>query len=233
MSDKEKIELYDKLAKDSEYPSSFVNFDKALTDYIGYHSRKGMNVDGSKLDFMNRLLPIFEKIKNNYSAKSLVDLYGFIAHTSQFNSYYIPDLLELSYFPEDCFNFNNKSIDEIRKTYEKYLYVIEELYDFVAYDRCEIYSKSTELIYDAMASISRNYSYEKNTNSLIPNIILYCIMKNYDSDKLIKMIDYSFLHLNELYDYIALNDDDDHDFELCLTVMENIENNSGIIQEIR
>ena len=58
-------------------------------------------------------------------------------------------------------------------------------------------------------------------------------MNKYNSDKLIEMIDYSFLHLNELYNYIELNSDGTHDFEICLKVMEDIENNVGTIKEIR
>ena len=230
MTDIEKIKFYDKCVENAG--SSFVTYDRAFCDFIEYYDTHNYPDNEMKIKFIDSFLPIFNKAKENNEAISFVDLYGNFFHVEPDYNVNLCDLIQLTYNPEDCFNFEGMSEEEINKKYRSYYIIICDLFSMIKYwfGSLDIYSRTISYICRAL-KIVREHKYEDDFLTL--DIILYCLRKQYDYDKLESMIRFLNEHNEELYAYLMMNDSREHCYKLCNSVLENIDEGSCVKQEIR
>ena len=235
MNELELIKLYDKLLNKEDINDNLKPIEKELRniiDYINnfmlmlpaYKNRRSIEVkDEDKLILMYKLMPVINKIIENNYIDSFKNI-NFFMLNSRVSGTYISEYLTLVFFPEESFKIDENDKEEFKHTLERYLFVIEQLMIVEAYDYKETDIKLFRLINKTLDYEWHNYV--GMYNAFIPSIILFSIKNNYEIDKLIKMLDYSFSHYDELSNFMELNDDNMHDFELYMNVMNKI--NEGI-----
>ena len=235
MNELELIRLYDKLLNNEDINDNLKPIQKELHNIIDYINEfilrlpayKNYNYvdikDTDKLIIMYRLYPVIEKIITNNYIDSFKKI-NFFMLNSRVSGAYIADYLMLVYFPEDCFKINENDKEELKSTLERLLFLIEQLMIVEAYDYLETDIKLFRLINQTLDYEWHNYV--GMYNAFIPSIILFSLKNNYDLDKLIKMLEYSYTHYDELSNFMELNDDNMHDLELYMDVMNKI--NEGI-----
>ena len=179
--------------------------------------------DEDKISFVIRILPIIKKIINNNLLKSFKDITNYMI-IYNVSASYIPIFLNLIYFPNDYLDFKNKNDKEITKIIESSLFIIEQLLIFDAYN----YSKYK---FSLLELRNNYYEYTWNNkkddyNGFIPSIILFCLEHNFDNNKLINMLDFSYNSYEDLCNYMLLNDDLVHSSELYFYVINKINKES-------
>ena len=247
MSNRRKVKIYDKCVKEAN--SKDVSYNTALADLVFYHHYKWVKAmlvikticevpEQDKISLIERLVPVFKKAAKTNSPESFIALYDYLFKTKSFPGHYIPELIQLCYNPEDCFKFDKMNHSDMRKQYSEYVRIMEYVQTMVEAHLDEEVPKIKLLKWMSIALKLSKPDPEINNNQenvLIPNIVIYCLMKGYDTEKFFKMIYYSIVHLNELYSYLQFNDngEEEHDIDLCLNTMEKIEESMNDTQIIR
>lgn len=238
MTQREKIEFYDKYSKmipSIEKP----NYDDVLSEIIRYHRRRNANkkaedLEIEKMGFVTEILPSFEIAKNKASADTLFSLCNYLNRSGNFPSYYLSALLDLSFNPKDIFNCDEKSNDA-KIYFSFYSRIIDYIFIIESFYMDEEIPNITPIIYTHEALLISGFNtYYDIENSFLSEIIIYCISKGYDIDKLKNMITYSFDHIDDIDAYLLLNNtDDNHEYELTLSILKKIDENLDNIREIR
>ena len=243
MTEKERVRLYDKY---QTMPlSSTPSYDLAFSMLIRYHA--GLNgiirdnreskdrIDIEKNGYIIEILPSFEKAKKKASPEALLSLCNYIYRTKSFPSYYVPELISLVFNHEDCFNFEEMTLDKAKTMFNINIRIIDYLVSTEGYHLDEDPPEFVPIVYAHEAQLLYNSDkYRTGRNPFLEEVIAYCIWKGYDKDKFLKMLCYSFDHKDEIYEYVILNNlFDDIRFERFLSVMGKIEEGLNNIQEIR
>ncbi len=230
MTDIEKIKFYDKCVENAG--SSFVTYERAFCDFVKHYDKHNHPNKENKIKFIDSFLPIFNKAKENNEAISFVDLFGQIFHFEPSYNIDLSDLIQLTYNPEDCFNYEGMSEKEINEKYRRYFYIMSDLFPIVKYPIgiLEINTKTISYIHTALRVI-REHKYQDDYFLL--DIVLYCLRKQYDYDKLASMIMSFNEHKEEIRAYLTVNDSREHCYKLLEMALENIDEGSCVKQEIR
>ena len=68
---------------------------------------------------------------------------------------------------------------------------------------------------------------ELDNNVFIPSIVLYCLKNNISNEEFINMVNRSVDNYEKLLNYLELNDDKKHDYELNQMVITKLVNNGN------
>ena len=228
----EKLILYNKIVH-NDYKGLDSNY-KYIYDVISQFDsiskyNEIFNSEDDKIAFMDQILETAKKVFDKWGYLSLKHI-SFIIMNERISNNGVNDLLLLTFFPEECF----KSEDEKEKieTYNKYLYLIETL---IIYE--DGYSasllKDTKLFnyineYLEYKYVCKVYSYDELANNVfIPSIILYCLKNNLSHEEFINMVNKAIDNYEKLLNYLELNDDKKHDFELNQMLINKLLNISN------
>ncbi len=243
MSNEEMINIYDNLLNRYNPINELNPISEQLFTLISYHydfilksPKYGLEVpDEVKIKYLSRLLPLLTRINELIDSKYFSYVVFYMLNT-RVSAEYIPEFLMLSFFHNECFDFDNKSKKEIKVIFDKYLFVIEQLFIFKNYftigdNSFDINNKFFELYNE---SLDFSFRYKRaDYNAFLPSILLFALKNNYSKEKLVNMIEYSYNHYEELSDFMELNDDFEHDLELYLKTIDMIGTGSTNKQLIR
>lgn len=239
MNNRQKVEFYDKYLE-KELSHDKPTYDDVLSELIRYHNVRNAgkskeDFEIEKMGFITEILPSFANAKTKASIDVLLSLCNYIKKAYSFPSYYLSALLDFSFNPQDIFKFEDRSIDA-NINFDFYSRIVDYLLLIESYHMDEEIPKIKPIIYahEALLILRSDMYANHVTNSFLPNIIVYCIWKGYDIDKLRNMVTYSYDHMEDIYAYLELNQKDEiHNYELIISIMEKISENNDNIREIR
>ena len=129
----------------------------------------------------------------------------------------IPKFFDLLFFSNELLK-NDFDINQI----SNYRYIIEMLLTYNVNYYLYNNNKLLDYVRTALNYLEDN---KREYNIFLPSIILYCLIKNYDNNKYIEMLNYSFKYYSQLIDFINMYDDYHHMDELYDLALERIDTN--------
>lgn len=216
------IRIYYKIASGNydrsdkyRYAYDIISYAEGISCYS--HS---LNSDDDRVEFMNNILDTASRIKDINKLPNLRYI-SYLIMNERISVDCINYLLLLTFFPEECFKSKNKKEDLDK--YEKYLYIIETL---LIYE--DIYSSSmltdTKLFNYINEFLEFKIHQKDYNNVFIPSILLYCLKNDISIEEFFNIISKANDRYEELINYLELNNDNMHDYELNQLVISKLFN---------
>ena len=189
--------------------------------------------DEIRVEYLSKLLVLFPRVESNNLQDKVLDACKLFVHLRGYRSY-IPDALELYFFPQESY-LNNKNFyyslwDEIIRNYTEDTSLDMDYKYIKAIDPKITNLLDTYISFGEGIEIDIN-NWRNNTlfNKYIKIVIPYFYKEGYDTELFPKVLDYAFNHALEIEEYYTMNTGSKNEYVSCSKLYEMDE---GIINVI-